>query len=76
MPICDCHGEPMLRDGHTPHGSQKWTCRVRNRQRDRNNWDARAAANNYRRAINLRKQRMAEKLERIKDLEAFLEEEN
>lgn len=33
-PLCRCHGEPMLKDGHM-RGRQKWQCGVLERQRQR-----------------------------------------
>ena len=31
-PLCKCHGEPMLRDGHH-RGKQKWQCGIHERAR-------------------------------------------
>ena len=31
-PLCKCHGEPMVKDGHE-RGRQKWQCRVVERAR-------------------------------------------
>jgi hypothetical protein len=31
-PLCRCHGEPMLKDGHW-RGVQKWQCRIIERAR-------------------------------------------
>ena len=32
-PVCRCHGEPQIKDGHHPTGTQKWQCAVKERAR-------------------------------------------
>jgi hypothetical protein len=32
-PVCDCHGIPKAKNGHTPKGTQKWICRIKRNER-------------------------------------------
>ena len=38
-PKCECHGEPMTRNGHnSPAGPQKWCCAIVRRERSRDDY--------------------------------------
>lgn len=37
-PTCECHGEPMTRNGHRPDGKQRWLCPDERRRRSHDDY--------------------------------------